>query len=475
MFDTIFEKCAVVSGLVAETEILSALKQMRDEGVNLTDETAEYLAQILIKRGFLNRWQAQQLLAGRARFNLGEYRIFDSIGHGGMGQVFKARHYITQKVVAVKVLPREKALRSQSAIDNFHREIQSLSRLHHSNIVSAIDAGMDGNVYYMVVEYVPGPDLRKLVRKRGPLKEATAINIIFQVAKGLSYAHRMGFVHRDIKPGNILVTLNGLAKLSDLGLASSPDSVDASSSKIVGTADYLCPDQVRRPNEPNPIWDVYSLGCALYFMVTGKVPYPNGGASEKIRRHLDPNTHPVNPTFHNPELSENFVNFLACMMAKNPQERIASADEVLRLASFWTDGTPKPLEFLNPEMNHFQDGQRYETDFDREKRERTSAGNDLSDAPEDAENEVRDVSANVSIGAVNIPVAPDSPYAKTCSIPAPPPVPNTEEARVRSSFPSIFPKERERNRESENEKNETKPTRNWGGFLKRMVKKTENN
>ena len=477
MFDTVFEKCVIASGLVAETELQSAVKQMTDEGLTLTDETSEHLAQILVKRGFLNRWQSRQLLAGRGRFNLGEYRIFDSIGHGGMGQVFKARHHITKKVVAVKVLPKEKALRSQSAIDNFHREVQSLARLNHPNIVSAIDAGMDGNVYYLVVEYVPGPDLRKLIRNRGPLTEVTASNLMIQAAKGLSCAHRMGLVHRDIKPGNILVTMNGLAKLSDLGLASSQESAESLPSKVVGTADYLCPDQVRKPNEPEPIWDIYSLGCTLYFMVTGKVPYPNGNTNEKVRQHLDPNTHPVNPAFHNPGLSENFVNVLACMMAKDPRERISSADEVIRLMSLWDDGILKPLEFLNPDVNLFSEPQHYDADLETagsESENDSGSGAEVGDlgAYSESQLEKRAMSSEIKNG--NRMVSPNSPYAQICSIPAPPPVPTSGSGRMHGSPPPVSRQQEGGMKTSGNGKGEQKASKNWGGFLKRITRKSEN-
>ena len=167
--------------------------------------------------GLLNAWQAKQLLDGRTKFTLGPYRIIDSIGQGGMGQVFKAEHPLMGRIVAVKVLPRDKS--TPEAIANFTREIQALAKLDHASLVRALDAGHDGNVHYLVTEYVPGTDLRKLVRRDGPLGMETAAHIISQVAEGLQHAHRQGLIHRDVKPGNVLVTPEGEAKLSDLGLA----------------------------------------------------------------------------------------------------------------------------------------------------------------------------------------------------------------------------------------------------------------
>ena len=336
---SLFEQCALVSGLAKDADLLSARKEIMTGIQPAPEEIPGRLADVLVNRGILNRWQAQQLLAGRIRFTLGNYRIFDSIGHGGMGQVFKARHEITGVVYAIKVLPREKA--TQSAIENFQHEIQNMANLSHPNLVRAVDAGMDGNVYYMVTEYVPGPDLRKLVRSHGPLTQEMAASVIVQTAQGLSYAHRMGLVHRDVKPGNILVAMNGVAKLSDMGLASS--ATREKSTKIVGTADYISPDQVRNPLAPQPIWDIYSLGCTLYYIVTAQVPYPKGSSSDKVKLHLDANAYPVNPCSLNPMISEEFADVMACMMAKNPAERIPTALEVIQFLSPWSDGTPVPI------------------------------------------------------------------------------------------------------------------------------------
>ena len=175
------------------------------------------LAAKIVALGLLNPWQAKQLLDGRTKFTLGQYRIVDSLGQGGMGHVFKAEDPILKRMVAIKVLPRDRT--TPEAIANFTREIRALSSLSHPKLVRAVDAGNDGNVNYLVTEYVPGADLRKLVRRNGPLSMEAAANIISQVAEGLQHAHQQGIVHRDVKPGNVLVTPEGDAKLSDLGLA----------------------------------------------------------------------------------------------------------------------------------------------------------------------------------------------------------------------------------------------------------------
>ena len=342
-----FERCALAGGLLNEQQLAELRSKIRwsagDEPDLSTPPTDEQLAQRAVELGLLNAWQAQQLLHGRTKFTLGPFRIIDSLGRGGMGQVFKAEHTKLGRIVAIKVLPREKS--TPEAIDSFTREIRALARLDHPKLVAALDAGHEGNVYYLVTEYVPGADLRKLVRQQGPLSMAAAASIISQVAEALEYAHAEGIIHRDVKPSNVLVTPAGNAKLSDLGLAGPLHGEyqnDPRYGRIAGTADYLSPDQVRDPWNPTPAWDIYSLGCTLYYVVTGKVPFPGGTAADKARAHCE--LRPLDPRRLNPSLSAPFVDLMADMMAKEPAQRIATAREVReRLTAFLHTPTPPPL------------------------------------------------------------------------------------------------------------------------------------
>ncbi len=298
----------------------------------------------LTEKNYLNAWQAQQLLAGHTKFNLGSYRIVNSLGQGGMGQVFLGCHSMSQNEVAIKVLPRDKS--TPAAIENFQREIQVLSMLHHPNIVGALDAGEDGNVYFLVCEYVPGQNLRKLIRNGRPLTMKSAASIISQASLGLQHAHEKEFVHRDVKPGNILVTPQGVTKLTDFGLAGAIGGKnDPRAGKIVGTADYLSPDQVRSPWNPVPAWDIYSLGCTLYYAVTGKVPFPGGTTLEKARAHCD--LLPLDPRLLNPTLDTEFVDVIADMMAKDPQRRIPSAFSVVERLAKWSPPLPTSIEMVD--------------------------------------------------------------------------------------------------------------------------------
>ena len=347
-----FRDAALASGLVTATQMESTMTELAASvlsgsprqantphnetfigSITGEDVTDEELASELVKRGDLTPYQVAQLKSGQKKFHLKDYRIVDFIGKGGMGQVFRAVHELMGREVAIKVLPRERC--TPEAIQNFAREVRNQAKLDHPNLVRAYDAGHDGNVYFLVTEYVPGTDLRKLVRSHGRLKERHAAKVIMQAALALDYAHLRGLLHRDVKPGNILVTPDGTAKVSDLGLAGFVDeqSLDLRAGRIVGTPDYISPDVVRSPCNVGPISDVYSLGCTLYYAVTGKVPFPGGKTRDKIRRHLE--EVPWHPLRLNPDLSEDFVEVIADMMEKDPVLRIQNASEVVLRLEPW--------------------------------------------------------------------------------------------------------------------------------------------
>lgn len=335
-----FRKSAAVSGLVDEEQFRAAFEAIRRAtNTPAAQVTDKQLADQLIADNVLTAYQVDQLRAGRTKLNLGPYIITDWIGQGGMGQVFKAEHGMLGRESAVKVLPLSKA--TPDAIKNFRREIRTQAQLDHSNLVRAYDAGEDGNVHYLVVEYVPGTDLRRFVRTRGKLTVQQAANVVMQAAQGLSYAHTRGLIHRDVKPGNIMVTPDGIAKVSDLGLAGfiHDNDNDPRKGKIVGTADYLAPEQITNPYDPTKLSDIYSLGCTLYYAITGKVPFPGGTAKHKAQRHLEET--PWHPRRFNEEVSDEFVDLIADMMEKDPSVRIQSMDEVVaRLEPWASDSSP---------------------------------------------------------------------------------------------------------------------------------------
>jgi serine/threonine protein kinase len=334
---TVFRRSALASGLVTVEHILEAENAVRAAHGSIgtwveVDDGA--LASKLVEQGRLNPWQAAMLKAGRVKFSLGPYQIIDAIGQGGMGQVFRAEHKLMGRVVAIKVLPRHRS--TPDAVASFNREIRAQAQFDHENLVHAYDAGHDGNVNFLVTEYVPGIDLRKLVRERGKLSMQDAATIISQAARGLAHAHMKGLVHRDVKPGNLLVTPDGRTKVSDLGLAGFlgvEDPDDPRAGRIVGTADYLSPEHIKSPGEMSPVSDIYSLGCTLYYAVTGKVPFPGGTTRDKARRHCE--EIPLNPRRFNLDLTDEFIDVIAAMMEKDPQKRLQSGAEVVRRLAPW--------------------------------------------------------------------------------------------------------------------------------------------
>jgi serine/threonine protein kinase len=331
---TVFQAAVLASQLVTSQQLMDCLSSLGE--ANRSDD---HLAKLLIRRGHLTEYQATQLKQGRTKFTLGSYLITDYVGQGGMGRVYKGVHQVMGRICAVKILPMEKA--TEEARLSFIREIRLQAGLECPYLVRAYDAGQDGSIHYMVTEYVPGQDLGKLVKSQGKLTQQHAASVIMQTALGLDYAHRQGLIHRDVKPGNILVTPDGRVKVSDVGLAAWSTSVeeDPRAGKVVGTADYLSPEQIRTPLEVTILSDLYSLGCTLYYSVCGKPPYPGGDSASKCKRHCEAT--PWHPRKYSPELSEDFVDIIAELMDKDPARRIGNAAEVAaRLEPYTDDSAP---------------------------------------------------------------------------------------------------------------------------------------
>lgn len=327
--------------MLTEDQISSAwerIEQSLPSGQVVFEEvTDQQLGDELVELGFLNRWQAEQLRHGRTKFTLGPYNILDAIGHGGMGYVFKGEHILLGRIEAIKVLPKN--MTDSTSIANFRREIRAQARLDHPNLVRLTYADTDGDTYFLVTEFVPGSDLRRLVRYHGPLSEQQAAMIVHQAALALDHAHQQELIHRDVKPGNLLITPDGRTKLTDLGLAyftsEETDNREKKPKHIVGTADFLAPEVVVSPGEVRAISDIYSLGCTLYYAVTGKVPFPGGDTADKLRRHLD--VAPIPPDKFNASLSSNLLGILESMMQKRPEDRVPTALDVSELLRPWAD------------------------------------------------------------------------------------------------------------------------------------------
>jgi eukaryotic-like serine/threonine-protein kinase len=261
-----------------------------------TDELdAGQLALHLVRAGSLTAFQAAALCQGRGeRLLLGDYVLIDKIGAGGMGQVFKAIHRRMGRTAAVKVLP-EQFTAAPQAVERFRREAKAATRLSHPNIVTAYDSGEHNGVHYLAMEYVAGTDLASHVRRNGPLSIGQAIHCIEQAAHGLHYAHKQGVVHRDIKPGNLLLRTDGAIKVLDMGLArivsrgEGPDATHWTEltqlGEIMGTVDYMAPEQAVNASLADARADIYSLGCTLHYLLIGEPPYTGDSVMNRLLAH----------------------------------------------------------------------------------------------------------------------------------------------------------------------------------------------
>ena len=248
------------------------------------------LAQEVLARELLTRYQLREVAAGRAAgLTLGPYLLLDLLGEGGMGRVFRGRHTRLDREVAVKVIRPERLVKA-TTVDRFLHEIRVAGRLHHPNVVLAFDADIAGGVPYYAMEYVPGADFGQVVGERGPLPVAEACGYIRQAADGLQHAADLGLVHRDVKPTNLLLTPDGRVKVLDLGLALLTADPDAGlpnrAGTVVGSPDFLAPEQARHAGGVDTRADVYALGCTLFFLLTGRPPFGGDSPMDKVLRHL---------------------------------------------------------------------------------------------------------------------------------------------------------------------------------------------
>jgi serine/threonine protein kinase len=299
--------------------------------------TAEQLAREMVTLGKLTKYQAQAIYQRKTSYLvLGNYVLLERIGRGGMGQVFKAKHKKMDRIVALKVLSPV-AMKSPGAVKRFLREAKAAAKLAHPNIVTAHDADEDKGMNYLVTEYVDGETLAMIVRQHGAMSLGRAVDYIVQAARGLEYAHSNGVIHRDIKPSNLLLDKQGTVKILDMGIARVDEFVGklafgsaeemTNSGVIVGTPDYMSPEQSNDIRVADARSDIYSLGCTLYFLLTGQPAFSGETVLQKIMAHRE---QPV-PFLRDlrGDVPEALENVFQKMMAKRPQDRYRSMAELI--------------------------------------------------------------------------------------------------------------------------------------------------
>jgi serine/threonine protein kinase len=340
------------SGMVPEPLLASCLKQCQQ-----TDDP-KAVAEALVQRGLLTQFQSQQLLMGKSRgFNIGKYKILERIGAGGMALVYLCEDPDKQSRVAVKVLPNSHA-QDEEYLKRFQREARAFAGLEHPNIVQTFDIDHDGKLNFIVMEYVEGTGLYDIVQNHGPMDPLRAAHYIRQGALGLQRAHEANMVHRDIKPGNLIVDRSGTVKVLDMGLARIfSESEEVLTRGILGTPDYFAPEQSKDSHNVDIRADIYSLGCTFYYLLTGAPPFPEGSLAQKLIWHQTRPPKPIRAL--RPEVPEGLAAVINKMLAKDPAQRYQTPAELAEALTPWTQTPiPPPSEAEMPRLSLAAQGGR---------------------------------------------------------------------------------------------------------------------
>lgn len=337
------ELMARISGSQLLSE--SQLRHLLTTGIDPAVAGTEEIEQALLDRKLVTPFQLQVLRTQNpSPLVLGDYVLLDQIGQGGMGTVYRAQHRRMNRIVAVKVLRKDSPSAPEIA-KRFRREVKVAARLTHPNIVTAFDAREEQGLSYLVSEFIAGQDLSQFVRSRGPLSLEQAVEITRQIAAGLRFAHRNGVIHRDVKPSNVLLGDDGVVRLLDVGLArfsnSTVDSVTdlTTTGLIIGTVDYMAPEQARDTRLADERSDIYSVGCTLSFLLTGRALYPGGTNIERLLAHRElpiPDIRQLDD-----RMPDDLQELLTKCLAKDPEQRFQNCDLLLEsLNQIRTSGLP---------------------------------------------------------------------------------------------------------------------------------------
>ncbi len=324
--DQFFERL-ISSGLSATDDVRKVLASFPDAS---RPTSGEDLARVLVERRVLTEFQAHAVLDPHGqRLGLGQYVLLDKIGQGGMGSVFKALHRHMRREVAIKVLHADLA-DSPDALERFRREMRAGGKLNHPHIVPTLDADQVGDTMFLVMEYVPGTNLALLVGQNGPLPIGQALRSVAHAAEGLAHAHDQGVIHRDIKPSNLLCDDRGNVRVLDLGLArfaSEGPSQLTATGEMLGTVDYMAPEQALSTRQADARSDIYSLGCTLAYLLTGQPPFSGESVLKRLMAHRDTPVPSLCDLRH--DVPDSVNRIFQKMVAKQPAERYQSMRELL--------------------------------------------------------------------------------------------------------------------------------------------------
>jgi serine/threonine-protein kinase len=329
-FDTMLGKLVIDNGLITSEELAECNSLLEEAAGGDSHHT---LSDLLVNHNYVTERQLDRLQSDfdtrKSTQRISGYRIIRKLGAGAMATVFLAQQESLDRPVAIKVLPT-KFSDNEEFIDRFYKEGRAAAKLNHPNIVQAYDVGCSGDHHYFVMEYVDGETVFDRVEKEKQLSEKEATKILRQVALALQHAHDAGFIHRDVKPKNIMITPKGEVKLADLGLAralSDLETAEAEAGRAYGTPYYISPEQIRGKIDITPAADIYSLGATIYHLVTGQVPFPGKNPSDVMHRHLK---QPLVPPDHlNASLSAGFSQIIEMMMVKDVHQRYQNATDLL--------------------------------------------------------------------------------------------------------------------------------------------------
>jgi serine/threonine-protein kinase len=329
--DTLVGRLVIEQGLATEEEVTHALdrvKLLREQ-----QQSHLSLAEVLVDADYVTKRQIARLRqiieAERTGQKIPGYKIIGKLGAGAMATVYKAKQLSLDRMVAIKVLPPKFAGNPQF-IERFYAEGRAAAQLNHPNIVQAFDVGRAGDLYYFIMEYVDGRTVYDDIVKHKRFSEAEALDIIIQIAEALEHAHAKGLIHRDVKPKNVMMTREGVAKLADMGLAraiTDKEAAEAEAGKAFGTPYYISPEQIRGEKDIGPPADIYSLGATLYHMVTGTVPFDGKNPSAVMHKHLKAEL--VAPDHVNPKLGAGISEVIEMMMAKHQARRYRNCADLL--------------------------------------------------------------------------------------------------------------------------------------------------